>query len=246
MCVPRGALKMLQNAYHRTLLTYNVDGQDLSKALTDMLNDEWKCDWFWHGQTMSSVYCGIEKIGHAVPSLIPVDPPLGSEVRASIRGWQGTDREGWWRTLTGSGGDRREGGPSMEDDGEGKGENSMKEGIGNRKRETALLSAELILHIGRKCCLTVENTFTPTTEVPWWRIYLQIQCRVVFHRIKKVINSGVGKAILTPFLHPKNIHKKAVWRSPARQSTQPSPETSVQSPTFMEIEKFLGVEETER
>lgn len=25
---------------------------------------------------MSSVYCGIEKIGHVVTSLIPLDPPL--------------------------------------------------------------------------------------------------------------------------------------------------------------------------
>lgn len=60
---------------HEDLQTDNWDMQRISKALyreVDVMNGS-HIDF---GHTMSSVYCGIEKICHTLTSLIPVDPPL--------------------------------------------------------------------------------------------------------------------------------------------------------------------------
>lgn len=71
----------------------------------------------------------------------------------------------------------------------------------------------MILHIGGKCCLIVENTFTPTTEFHgdvYTDIYTAVYFATGLKRIRKVINSGVGKALQSPFLDPENILKKSV------------------------------------
>lgn len=68
------------------------------------LGDEWKSDWFWHGYTMSSVYCAIERICHVLTPLIPPDLPLALNLandQSRDKKLAGSGKKEWRRTKRG-------------------------------------------------------------------------------------------------------------------------------------------------